>query len=478
MKTASTAPDHRNQRARWWSVMLAIVACLATWLAVPPAASADNIDDELLDQAPRILEYLDERGYTDVGVLPFLFQKGHQRSTFHGGLLAKEMAERLAGVLILKRPSSKAPLNIIGNAASVANRQLASASYRTASDRATLFRLRYPLDWGGEVTPDIFLSGKVTLSSDLRTTTVSIGAFERRSPAVVCDLLEFTVPTDRYMLAASGEGFSVSKGRPQFVRGFADDEILDSVEADKSTKEKADTLQSRDTGSTAAGFPVTLSIFYDGVKQDLKPDPKATGKFSFTAPDPEKGQRVTFGVRNETGATVGAVLTVNGISTLHEKRGKAKELPKWILEPHKYHVIKGYHKEDHLTYTKIEGLSDDESKAIYADLGGVDTGGVIHLYVFSPKDASGGAPAFTRSVGLLSDSELADMSLRSFADLRNALAKKSVLIPSDVRGLAYFSLEEGKETLDERKLGPVELLDTMTVRYYTLSGDSAAKETR
>ena len=39
---------------------------------------------------------------------------------------------------------------------------------------------------------------------DLRTTNVAIGAFERRDPRVVYDLVEFDVPTDRQILAEGG----------------------------------------------------------------------------------------------------------------------------------------------------------------------------------------------------------------------------------------------------------------------------------
>ncbi len=448
---------------------LAAVVCFAAWLGTPATMRADNIDHELLRQVPKILEHLEDRGYQNVGVLSFMLKKGNDPSNFDGGLICDQMAERLASALILKHSPGGRELRVVRNAAAVAGKKIPGASYRTASDRQRLFGIKYALDWGPEITPDIFLAGKVTLSSDLRKTNVAIGAFEKNDPRAVYDLLEFDVPTDRQILADAGEGFSLSKTRRRFVRGFSDDDILDSINAERAPI--GDVRFGDESGlptSGIGGFPVTLELLYDGVEQPQTPDTTAAGLHNFTAPDPQEGQLVTFGLRNETNQTLAVVLTVNGISTLCEEMGPANTLQKWVLEPGKYHVVKGYHREDRRTYAKIAGLSEEMSQEAYEDLGGAKTAGMIHLYVFRPVNAdTGSAPTFTESVGRLSPTDPAADSVGSFSDLRDLLMTRSELTPHGVRGLATYSLEDGDEVLKKKSLGAVELTDTMIVRYYS-----------
>ena len=448
--------------------ILAALMCVSPPSGLSLSACADNIDDQLLHCAPSIVEHLRTKGCRNVGVLTFMLEKDNEPSRFHGALICDNIAERLSNSLILACPRDESGLNVVRNASKVAAQKIVGASYRTAENRRRLFEIPYPLDYGPEVVPDIFLAGKVTVSLDLRKARVAIGAFERQDPSLVYDVLEFDVPVDRQILADVGEGYSLSKHRSRFVRGFADDEILDSVDVDRRARKKED--RGDEYGRAEAwseGFPVTLTIFYDGVEQELRSDSEAHGRSNFTVSDPHEGQRVTFGLRNETDYDLSVVLTVNGISTLHEKVGPAAELPKWILKPKKYYLVKGYHAEDHKTYVKIAGISNELSEAVFEDLGGEKTAGLVHLHVFRPVSGiTGTAPAFTRSIGRLSAADLAKRPVRSFSDLRTALIDRSVLEPNNIRGLMFHSLEKGDEILKERDLGPVECTDTMTVQYY------------
>ncbi len=461
-------PCPSNKRIGSATTKATWVLCLGLWSVLIGPLRADNIDDELWKQAPIILKHLEEQGCNNVGVLSFMLKKGNAPSTFGGGLICEQLPGRLASALILRHRPDAPDLFIARNASNHAAANIASAGYRTSVQRRRLFDLKYPLAWSGpDVAPDIFLAGRVSLSPDFRMTNISIGAFERQNPGRVYDLVEFDVPTDRHILADAGEGFSLSKGKRKFVRGFSDDEIIASVGDD--TKEKtADLVDKKVSGKKwANGFPVTLTIRYDGVEQTLEPDLSASGRNNFVVDGPKEGEVVTFGVKNDTGDPLGIVLRVNQISTLYEKFGDESTLPKWVLAPGKQYEIKGYHREDKETFVKIVGLSEELSKAVFEDLGGDKYAGKIHLYVYRSVDQdSGKAPGFSKEIAVLDEDGSTRANLRTFGDLQQDLLKKSVLGPGDIRSLMSYSPDEGKETLEKDELGAVEHTDTMIVEYY------------
>lgn len=460
---------------------LFIAGCVAI---SPERAVADRIDDALLDNAPKLIEELQGRGYKKVGVLTFLLQQGDKPSQFRGATICNTMPARLESSLILKMSSEKPELMILPQASKFAAKQLAGASYRSPQERSRLFNLSYPQAWGngGAITADAFLVGKIAVAKDKRDAVVSIAAFDREK---MFDILEFNVKVDRYMLADMGQGFSLTKTRPRGtkLRGMTDDAIFDSV--DRDTQRADGNLGSgqgndnpnfgNDTnpdnfngnGNSSGQFPVELTVYYDGQPQGMLPDSYTTGSNNYSLPEPQEGQKLTFGLKNTTNNRLCAVLLVNGANTLYQQVGQPSDMNKWILEPGEEYRVKGYHQLDGGTYLELTTLSDRDSRDKYEDLGGDLAAGLIHLYVFSPLASDDNAVlAYTRSVGRLSSKDIAGKRFASFATLQQAIHAKSNL-KGVKKGLAGPG-NLGQEMIVEKNVGPVRLSDTMIVRYSTL----------
>lgn len=446
---------------KFWSGCLLAVA---TIMLVGPPAVADNLDEALIRQAPKLMRYLQDHDYDNVGVLSFRLKKGHARPTFQTGMISRNMSSRLENALALAMNPEQKTIGIVRDASAVAGDQLQGASYRTAQAREKLFSLKYPLAWGSEmVSPDVFLAGKVTLSPNLRTTNVAIEAFDRTSPDKYRRILDFDVKTDRYILADSGYGFSVSKGRRKFSRGPSDDDIIEGIileEEKEQTSEKTSDSNSASSTASPSGFPVELRVYYGDVEQKRELESGNT----WTMDDPKEGQQVTFGVKNLTDETVGVVLTVNGISTLYEETGQATQMTKWVLEPNKTYRIKGYHQKGNEKYVTIAGLPEKLSEEKFEDLGGDDRAGLIHLYVFRPTDEETSAPSFSRSLRRISRPALEQSHPRSALELQAMVAKGANA--KGGRGLMAWGLDEKFEKLETKKLGTTSLTDTMVIRYY------------
>ncbi|QDT73426.1 hypothetical protein [Lacipirellula limnantheis] len=439
-------------------ITLCILGSLFAAASTATSVHADRLDEELLNQMPKLIQACTERGYKNVATLTFLYQRGAAPSTFRGVAICNNMPERLENALALKLKSSEPELTILPGATAAASKEISGASYRTERDRQRLMDLQLMPAWGEAIKtkPDAYLIGKVKASDDLREITVSLGAFDQDS---MSDLLEFQVKTDRYILADIGQGFSLSKGR---LRGVSDDAIFDAVEED----ETSDPSDEGDVDEkTSDEFPVELAVFYDDEPQEMSTDDEATGESNKELPEPDAGQNLTFGLTNTTDKPLAAVLLVNGVSTLYEEEGEAKELSKWVLEPGKEYRVKGYHQKGNEKYFEITTLTEDESVEKYEDLGGKDFAGLIHLYVFRTVDpAVAEVPKYTRSIGRLTKSQLRGSDFSTLRDLQQAIAKKSELFPPGTRPLAGWGREKN-ESLKEKELGDLTLTDTMIVRY-------------
>jgi hypothetical protein len=487
---------------------------VAIWLT--PAVRADNIDEALIRQAPKIMNHLRQKGYENVGVLTFRLQKPNEQTTFDGGLINRNMVDRLENALVLAMSPEHKPVGIIDRADEEAAEKIKDANYRRPDSRTWLFKPKYPLKWGEKtqlVEADAFLTGKVTLSPDLKTTTVAVELFDKQNPGKISRLLEIPVKTDRYILADAGQGFSLSralsKGHRQFRRGSADldDDIIifdefedldldgsgalelaqgdtagtDLVEqgvelpGDKpasgttpSARPGAGNAKSSGQPKTAvggdtsvAGFPVELKVYYDGKEQQLRVD-AANGVDNWIMGDPKEGQRVTFGLRNLTDERLGVVLTINGLSTLYDDVGQPDQLTKWVLEPGTQYSIKGTYQEDQETFAFIEGLSEELSKEKFNDFG--PDAGFIHLYVFRPSISEASTPAFSRSMRQLPARMTAKQDPGTPWELQALIARNANARSS--RGLMASASGEGKEQLRELPLGNVSLTDAMVIQYY------------
>src|SRR5262249_46280033 len=108
-----TATSHTQQpRSHTLSVLV------LTLLTLPAASSptrADNIDQELLKHAPKLLKYLEEKNCKNVGLLKFRVST-ERKTSFSAGTLNSCLADRLETALILNDGiHDSKPIGIIHN---------------------------------------------------------------------------------------------------------------------------------------------------------------------------------------------------------------------------------------------------------------------------------------------------------------------------------------------------------------------------
>ena len=335
--------------------------------AGPVASRADTLEAALLKQVPRVIGYLKDHGYRNVGVLKFRVKKGDAPASDHVGPLNLNLAGRLEIALVLAN-DNQVPLGILRDADGVAA-TLPGANHLTRPGRQALFRGRYPLAWGDQqVAPDAFLTGVAVVSPDLKQLTVAILAFGKDGESLDT-VARFTAATDAPALAEAGESFLIrgafDSGRTEEVR----ETVVASAARVKATPE---TNPLRD-----ASAPVALEIRYDDQPVPLEiRDGKAEVR------EPREGEKVTFVLRkiDQTADRYGVVLLVNDVNTLFKERTAPLHTRKWILGPdHRETVIHGY-QTGARTAEAFRVLSPGESTSHAVHYG--PAAGTITLVVF------------------------------------------------------------------------------------------------
>ncbi|MCE9603334.1 MAG: hypothetical protein K8U03_00350, partial [Planctomycetia bacterium] len=423
-------------------------------------ARCDALDVALMSNIEKVRDYLIEHRYTAVGVLDFRLQRGQARPTFDGGLIVSSLSERLETALIACL-QDKQRLTIVRDPSKTAGGKLGAANYRTEDDRRRLFELDYKQAWGNpapDIRVDAFLAGKVVISDDLRKLKVIVEAFDRSDPGVVADVVTFEAPVDRHILAAVGQGFSLSTENPQaMLRAVTEDDVFNAIQKSKSKPTPVVAASS----TTEVARPIHVTAYYDGVPQTMTLDADRPGNANYVLPTPRAGQELTIGVGNHTKEDLGLVVSVNGVSTLYEQKGSPDVLKKWILEPEVEYLIKGLYEKGGTTYKTIRALSERQSRERFADLGGEEHAGLIMVYVFRrlPKVEITSITT-TPSIRVLSDSELAEHKPGTLDELQ------SLIVPGKFnRGLFSWG-DRRAEALQESSLGPAQLTDTLVIRYY------------
>jgi CHAT domain-containing protein len=352
---------------------LAGVAPLPERAAPAPKQGEPRLPErELLRQAPRVIKYLQGKGYANVGVLKFLVSKDGDKFGDNAGTLNMLLARRLE-VALLVANDPRRPLGIVADASAVA-RKTRGANHLNREDRLKLFEARYPLAWGDEqVTPDAFLTGTAAVSEDLRTLTISLFAFDRKTNKLEQILDDFVTANAPDRLAEMGESF--------LVRGGADDGEARIV-PEKQRLDKALEAAARVKGQRVRhpaenpSAPVRLEVRYDG-----KPVPFQVRGGRSLIPQPREGQQVELVLRRDGGKErYGCVLKVNGENTLYRQKLPDGECVRWVLDPGDAQVkVRGY-QADEKTVEKFRVLSVAESKEREVNYG--EDVGTITLTVF------------------------------------------------------------------------------------------------
>lgn len=455
------------------SITSTLLTCLtvATLFAFAPlTARADRLDDAILQQVPEVIKKCKDKGYKNVGVLKFLYQRVQSAARYHGVAICSNMPQRVENAIALKLSTAAPEFLLLTEASETAAKELEGANYRTATDRRQLLDLRYSAAWGDavKIKPDAFIVGKVISSDDLRKVTVTLEAFDRES---MYEIVEFEVQTDRFVLPDLGQGFSLTRGGR---KGTSDVAIFTAVEEDTAYSEKIGSEKinnekiKTNIAPSAGKFPVALTVYYDNKPQEMTVEHGSYGSNNKVLPEPRTGMNLTFGLKNMTDKPLAVVLLVNGVNTLYEQEGNPKDLNKWVLEPGREYRVKGFHQQGNEKYSQITTLTEKESKEQYSDLGGQQFAGLVHLHVFKTVDpALAEIPQFTRSIGRISRAARANGRHHTITDLKQAIAKKSDLFPRGTKPLAGWG-KEFNETLEEQKLGEIQLTDVLVVRYSKL----------
>lgn len=362
-------------RLRQWKTKLVAGLVSAVLMgAAAPAARADHIDEGLIGASRELARSLNEKGYKNVGVVKFLVKKGRGPSDGTAGALNLNMAERLEWALVHGMDESK-PLNVLHDATAIAARGMPKFSMKSVQKRKALFAHKYPLVWGSEkVTPDVFLTGTVDLSADMKTTTVNIGYFDKSG--TIHELKVLKLKTDRNILADSGQSFGISKRSLKKKRDLSE---LDDDAANSAANADQGTSVNKQLANDGDQAPIKFEILYNGSPQTITADSSSSGEYKID-PSPQVGQTVTFRMTNTTQEKIAVLVKVNGISTIEKEDGDDQGCMKWILEPGKVYQLRGFYKDGKVDMFKV--LSDDESAARVADEAFKGRGGWIDVTVF------------------------------------------------------------------------------------------------
>lgn len=402
---------------------------VAAVLTGPGRAHADQLEKELLKQAPQIIQTLQGKGYKNVGVLKFRVKKGSDAVTDSVGVLNQTLAQRLEIALVLANDNDvKKQLGIVQNASNVAA-GLRGASQLTRDGRQALFQGRYPLAWGKqEITPDAFLTGVAEISADLKEMTVGILAFGKGAETLD-KVGRFTVATASSTLTEMGESF--------LLRGAFDDGKIAEAKALETAAKVKDQKEAYPLGDSAA--PVSLDIWYDNTRI-----PFAVKGGKAVIPEPKEGQKVSFVLKRKTTnkAPYGAVLKVNGENTLYRERLPDEQCHKWILyEGEGPITVYGYqiNEKKAEAFRVLSRAASKENEIYY----GADVG-TITLSVFSEKRGKEPPP-------LLNDDaeDLAALHRGAFPSER----------PLNLAALKHQLREDAKKSSDRGLMVPGQQID-------------------
>jgi hypothetical protein len=366
--------------ASWRGGLLAALA-LSLVAGAPLSGRADHIDDRLVVEAPRVMDFIKKKGYHNVGVLRF---KATPSSP--GETISYKMANRLENALILL-DDDKHPVAILANkdVSRVAYARSSHANFSTARGRSALLQSSYPLAWGRESRkPDAFLTGDVQLSKNRKTVTIVVKAFDRKNPNQVQEVLRLRdVRTDRDILASMGQSYVVPR---KILKRPAPGQADETAAKDTANRDQTNTSPVQDPEN-----PVQLEVSFGGQPATLEPDSSSPGELKIQrqkTQTPQQGQEVKMVLSNKGTERVGVVLAVNGKNTLFQEdltSTQPGDCTKWVLGPNEQYEIKGFYKEDN-KLVPFRVLSEEESAQ--AELA-PEHKGIIALHVF--REGSGGS---------------------------------------------------------------------------------------
>jgi hypothetical protein len=445
---------------------------------LPTAARADALDQRLFDEMPTIIKKLEKEGIkagSNVGVLRFRVQRGSDRPSFKLPLCGS-MASRIENLFVMGDPKhlardEKEALGVIHDAGAVATRHKVASWYSKPDARKKLFELTYPLAWGEEkVKPDVFLTGLLKTTPDMKTTTVTIQYFTPKSTKLE-ELTTFTFKSDRDIAREFGYSFAIpSKARAQLVtRRSAKGEDVDDLtfedlpkqdQQDKKDDKDPETEKKQDPDRKPERKPAGKKP-----KQDTTAKPDSVGgvqvlmlvndkavpirqttdgdpiMWQVTSPAP--GKTVSFRLRNNSARQLGVVLRLNGASTFDEQRDTPEKCQKWMINSGKSNLIEGFYrligdgegrkKVQILPIKVLVGEDAKRARDVY-----LDKAGLIEVDVFEEGNeeqrltvSARGLPPSREQKMRESYVSLRDSMIKSAGLKRSMVNRREILVPDD-----------------------------------------------
>jgi len=424
---------------------LALACGLA--LLAPSAARADNLDVKLSDHMSEIVKHVKAKGYKNVGVLRFRAQKGGEGERFDIGPINGNLADRLENLLVMNAASKDDPrkpaFGIIHEAGTAAGKQKLGGWYTKTDDRKKLFSVDYPLAWGNsKVKADAFFTGKIALSANLKTASVTVECFDARSPATLSKVAEFKVDSDRHLVRdfllpytlTKGQRVALARSRDGQQKEQQNNEIV-LQQAQKQQKQQQNKQKPQDgqkpgqpdgPATTQSIGGVVLKIMASGKEITPKVNSSQTGLYEMECPP--KGSEIVFSLENTSDKELGVVLKVGGRNTIGEQMEEAENCRKWLIpakggEKKNVYDIKGYRVGEKFdSMKKFVVLSKDEAMQLQGAL--QDKVDLVEVYVFhsGPMDDK-----MTISRGVSARGLRGDMSKKArsnFSTLQQTLMKE------------------------------------------------------
>jgi hypothetical protein len=382
--------------------VLCILGLALAALVVPGTARAGQLDKDLLRNSARVLYYLDAQGYRNVGVLPFLVQRGSRPASHDAAPLALDLTSRLENGLILGQDHRGKTIGIIRNAMTTANRGEVGPYQSSKAALQKLFAQDYDLAWGRTtVRADAFLTGTVVnAGKDRSRTQVVIHCFDAKKSLkagkpVLDKVCAFEVGTDESLLADLGYNYALS---PLALKRAAAPPNRSRIIVDQIVRDEGEELPPIEAPEGAApptpgsigGFG--LDLFFKDDKQKIVPL-KQPGEGrqapTFQMPAIPDGEEVVLSLtrNDDSDQTLGVVIKVNGQSLWLREDKEPEQCRKWIFGP----AFKGKANRFRGFYTGLNGknllrfrsLTAGDSQRKASELG--NRVGWIDITVFAPQ---------------------------------------------------------------------------------------------
>jgi hypothetical protein len=340
------------------------LTAIALGVLVPATARADRLDMQLNKEMPRIIDYLKDKGYKNVGILRFRVQKGNRDARFDNAPLNGNLASRLENLLVIHvGPGGKPAFGVIHDAGNNAAAQKVGSWFSNRAERMKLFDIQLPLAWGSsKVNAEAFLSGTVKTSADLKKTTVMIGCFDRANPTLK-QVHQFTIATDRNLVRDLGYSWTLTAAqRKALVARRSDDNLDDGIiESGKGNEGRTDQEKPRKSqpgqASPASIAGIELKMMVDGKEWDIR-EAGAGGdgpRWQLECPPP--GKKIVFLLKNTSSKRLGVVVKLNGVSTVNQQTEASEGCRKWVIPAGKTYDIDGFYM---LGQSQAGGTEDED----------------------------------------------------------------------------------------------------------------------